>query len=163
MDAFNRQLPNLLLSLQPVFAGAAASDCDLNRKHDKSIYYDHSLCQTWRLSSLKWWAATVWIKDTKGCLDGAAIDLFSENEIARESCNTHLWLLTPGFLLQPLRGIAQPVFRGAGDEVLRCQRIAAILVGEIQRLGDFSRRLVLHPLVSLAKASTIFSAAVLGS
>lgn len=31
MDAFKRQLPNLLLSLQPVFAVAAASDCDLNR------------------------------------------------------------------------------------------------------------------------------------
>lgn len=31
MDAFKRQLPTLLLSLQPVFAVAAASDCDLNR------------------------------------------------------------------------------------------------------------------------------------
>lgn len=114
MDAFNRQLPNLFLSLQPVFAVSAASDCDLNRQLDKSIYYNHNLCQTWRLSSLKWRPAAVWIKDTKGCLDGSAIDLFSDNEMARESCNTRLWLVSPTFLTQPLRGVAQLVFWGAG-------------------------------------------------
>lgn len=64
-----------------------------------SICNPHNLCQTWRLSRLKWWAATVWIKDTKGCLDGAATDLFSENEVARELCNTCLWLVSSSFSL----------------------------------------------------------------
>lgn len=103
------------------------------------------------------------IKDTKGCLDGAAVDLSSEDEIARESCNTHLGLLPPSFLTQPLQGIAQPVFQGAGDAVPGYMVIAVILLSKIQRAGISSWRLVLHPsILQEKKVPERFNAAVLG-
>lgn len=94
------------------------------------------LAKAHRLSSLKWGAATVWIKDNKGCLGGAATDLFSAGEIAREPRNAHLWLLSPSFPIQPLRAPAQLKFWGAGDAVLGCKTISAFLPCETQWIGN---------------------------